>query len=549
MPYFARLPARPSVPQLHKQAKDLLREFRSGNTSAFERFRAPAYGNAVNLAGAQYVLAREYGFESWAKLKHHVEAIQPSSSPFYSIDADGALIVRGPLPTKNWDDICHIINERGITRLDSNGITDAGLERVARLRNLTRLDLGNSNLLTDEGLGYLARMPQLEELDLSGVHGQITDRGVEVLRSLPQLRRFRICWQPRVSDAGVAHLTFCEHLERVDLMGTYTGDGAIRALAGKPNLRYFKTGRQVTDAGLALLHNLPIFKTWENGIIRYGLMSAIAEPNHLLVDGPFSNAGVAGLIGLDGLFGLSFFWHAGGMTGAGLEPLKSLPHLGMLGCGGGLCDDTGMRHIAAMPHLRMLMAQGTVATDAGFTALSGSRNIEYIWGRECPNLTGIGFASLAEMPALRGLAVSCKQVDDAALALLPRFPALRELLPMDVPDEGFLHIGLCRRLEALWCMYCRDTGDAATEFIADLPDLKSYYAGQTRITDRSLDILGGMASLERIELRACPGITNAGVKALAGLPNLREIVLGGLTEVSRDVAFLFPSRMRVVLPD
>ena len=66
------------------------------------------------------------------------------------------------------------------------------------------------------------------------------------------------------------------------------------------------------------------------------------------------------------------------------------------------------------------------------------------------------------MPALKGLAVSCKFVDDAALASLPDFPALRELVPMDVGDDGFRHIGRCQQLESLILMYCRDTTDVAT---------------------------------------------------------------------------------------
>ena len=40
------------------------------------------------------------------------------------------------------------------------------------------------------------------------------------------------------------------------------------------------------------------------------------------------------------------------------------------------------------------------------------------------------------MPALRGLSVSCLNVDDEGLAALPRFPALRELMPMDVPEPA-----------------------------------------------------------------------------------------------------------------
>ena len=47
-------------------------------------------------------------------------------------------------------------------------------------------------------------------------------------------------------------------------------------------------------------------------------------------------------------------------------------------------------------------------------------------------------------------------------------------------------------------MYCRDTTDTATEHIAALR-LRYYYAGLTLITDRSLEILGRMTSLEQVE--------------------------------------------------
>jgi hypothetical protein len=204
-----------------------------------------------------------------------------------------------------------------------------------------------------------------------------------------------------------------------------------------------------------------------------------------------------------------------------------------------------MRHIAALPRLRMLQAQGAVATDAGFESLGRSDTIEYIWGRECPNLTGRGFAALAAMPALQGLGVSCKHVDAARLALLPRFPALRQLMPMDVDDAGFRYVGQCERLEHLWCMYCRNTTDVATTHIAALRKLKSYYAGQTKITDRSLDILAGMPSLEKIEFWNCAGITNAGVSRLAVLPDLREVIVDGCRQVTADAAAAFRPGVRV----
>src|SRR5262249_56922763 len=108
---------------------------------------------------------------------------------------------------------------------------------------------------------HLAGMPQVERLVLSEYPGgKLSDRSLEVLRHLPNLRSFEMTWQAGISDAGVSNLRFCEKLERVDLMGSPTGDGAIEALQGKPFLRSLSTGRLVTDEGLRLLKNIPQFK-------------------------------------------------------------------------------------------------------------------------------------------------------------------------------------------------------------------------------------------------------------------------------------------------
>ena len=94
-------------------------------------------------------------------------------------------------------------------------------------------------------------------------------------------------------------------------------------------------------------------------------------------------------------------------------------------------------------------------------------------------------------------------------------------------------------------MYCRDTGDVATGHIADLPALQRYYAGKTRITDRSLEILGRMSSLEVLQFWEIAGITNSGLAALAGLPRLREVSIEGATGITREGLAVFPDTVRV----
>ena len=644
---MSRLPHRPSLVQLRKRAKELLQQLRNGDPSAINRLRRykPNVSDPI-LADAQFVLAREHGFESWPKLVHHIHAVQSpeleqhgriaedlvavynsadvaaaarlndlfhstlnieqirdfirdklfnvpdterridnftlddaqlvvaqlygfqdwnelqqssnelesdlhsapfvlsSKLPYYRIDwSNNSIEPRQPMSKKDWQNVCGVIKELGLTAINSaNMIGDDDLEIISQLDQITSLNLDGSKRLTDKGLRYLARMPQLRELILGG---QITDEGLEALGHLRELRVFQMFWQDNITDKGIANLRFCDQLEEVDLLGCNAGDGAIAALAGKANLRRFKTGRNVSDDGLGLLHQFPAFKTLSTEEPKFGLMSFSAEPTNLLIDGPFTRKGLNNLRGLDGLFGLSFFWHTSGLRGDDLQVLDGLSNLVYLGCQDQLCDDDAMRHIAALPKLRMLMGQGTVATDEGFESFSRSQTIEYFWGRECPNLKGRGFVALSRMPALKGLAVSCKFVDDAALASVPDFPALRELMPMDVGDDGFRHIGRSKHLESLILMYCRDTTDVATGHITRMASLQKYHAGYTLITDASLEMLSRIESLEEISFEGCKFITDAGIPFLTTLPRLREISIGGCPKVTRSGVKGFSSGVRV----
>jgi hypothetical protein len=331
-------------------------------------------------------------------------------------------------------------------------------------------------------------------------------------------------------------------MPRQVLSATRSGDGAIAALAGNANLRYFRSGEAVTDAGIARLHDLPVFKTWQGGEPNLSLTGFDAGPTFLMLRGPFTNNGLAQLPGLDGLFALNVDSAHLAISGAGLAPLVNLPHLGWLAFD---AKDESMPYIAALPHLRFLMCQDTSAGDDGFVALSRSRSIEYIWGRRCHNLRRRGFMALAGMPALRALSVSCKNVDDVGLSALPDFPALEELMAMDVPDAGYRHIGRCARLESLVLMYCRETTDAATEHLPGLTRLKKYFASYNRITDRTPQILGGIDSLEEVTLDTWVGVTNEGIAHLARLPRLRAVNVSGMPRVTRDVIPHFPGRVTV----
>ena len=75
---MADLPDEPSYEQLRNQAKDLRRAVLAGEPGALaevaEHFPdAPA---PFPLYAAQLVVARRYGFPSWARLKRHVQVVE-----------------------------------------------------------------------------------------------------------------------------------------------------------------------------------------------------------------------------------------------------------------------------------------------------------------------------------------------------------------------------------------------------------------------------------------------------------------------------------------
>ena len=84
------LPSRPSLEQLKHQAKDLLKSYKASDPEAIQRIREnhPRHANASDaevrgarftLADAQLVIAQEYGFAAWPKLKAHVDSLTRES--------------------------------------------------------------------------------------------------------------------------------------------------------------------------------------------------------------------------------------------------------------------------------------------------------------------------------------------------------------------------------------------------------------------------------------------------------------------------------------
>lgn len=461
---------------------------------------------------------------------------------------------RATMTSGDWPRLLDLMRSMKIPGLAGGSqLTDDVLKQVRKIEHLTYLDLSDSRQVTDRGLAHLSECRYIEHLDVSGT--SISDAGLTVLRSFPNLRVFEARHLDTISDAGITHLGDAKRLERVNLMGTPTGDGAILALRNKGTLRELFLGNLVTDAGLPFLADVPSFATWSPRRVEMSLLSAQIHGTFLWLNlaSKVTNKGLKSFGQLPGLVGLSLFGSGSGafddsgsrVTPAGLEAFSTLEHLAWLGCTSRLCDDEAMRRVARIPGLRFLMCQDTIAGDDGFGAVAESSSIEFIWGRRSNNLTAAGFARLSGMPQLRGLAVGCRNVGERGLQMLPDFERLTEFMPIGVVDDGFRHIGRCERLEALHCMYCPTITDRATELIGGLPHLREYQAWGTQATDQTLCVLGTMRSIEQVRFTGCLFVTDAGLPALAQLPNLKSVALEGLPGVTVEGAAALPPHVRV----
>jgi HEAT repeat protein len=81
---MVQLPNKPSLEHLKSQAKHLLKAYRADDAETLQRIQTQlkkfSPSSRFLLADAQLVIAKEYGFSSWSKLKHCVEAARTKKS-------------------------------------------------------------------------------------------------------------------------------------------------------------------------------------------------------------------------------------------------------------------------------------------------------------------------------------------------------------------------------------------------------------------------------------------------------------------------------------
>ena len=128
------LPKNPQIEHLKKQAKSLLRDARANKPGAVERFRNLNLKGAPKLSDAQHAIAREYGFESWPRLKENLDSLTARA-------AEAAQSARKSLRDDNVEEFRRLLDRHPWFKANINDpVADFDSPLVTRARSAAMLD-------------------------------------------------------------------------------------------------------------------------------------------------------------------------------------------------------------------------------------------------------------------------------------------------------------------------------------------------------------------------------------------------------------------------
>lgn len=289
---------------------------------------------------------------------------------------------------------------RGTIRITAIGltqnerITNIGLERLAGLKSLLRLQLKDTGL-SDSGIENLRGLKTLEHLDLRGVF--VSDQGLAALRGLNRLREFWLS-SPDITDDGLETLAHFTELQTLMIGNMPISDEGLKHLSGLVKLTHLNLNSgQITNAGLKHLSNLPelyeldLSSTKVNGMGLRNLSGSTKLWCLRLQGCPVTDNGLKPLQKFTGLGQL--YLDGARVTGPGLEYLTALPGLSRLDLHNMSLKDEGLIHVAAMPNVNDLGLSGTPITDAGLEHLHKMSSLTHIH-LQGTQVTSAGVAAL-----------------------------------------------------------------------------------------------------------------------------------------------------------
>jgi len=127
---------------------------------------------------------------------------------------------------------------------DQRGITDKGLEHLSRLPNLKQLGISrihyvdpkmNKEYYTDKGLEFLSHCQTLETLGIGSIG--VTDAGMEHIAKLTNLKSLNVIGCDNITDRGLAKLSALKYLESLQIFEKGITVAGFNQLKSLPNIR------------------------------------------------------------------------------------------------------------------------------------------------------------------------------------------------------------------------------------------------------------------------------------------------------------------------
>ena len=121
--------------------------------------------------------------------------------------------------------------------------------------------------------------------------------------------------------------------------------------------------------------------------------------------------------------------------------------------------------------------------------------------------------------------VNCKITDESldTIAELKRLTTLCLDGNPEITDQGAVKIASLKELQSLARFNDCNVGDETCKTLASLSKLIWIGLGGTRVTDKGIDVLTSLKSLERLELHGCKRLTDQVLESLAKISSLTEL--------------------------
>jgi thiol-disulfide isomerase/thioredoxin/Leucine-rich repeat (LRR) protein len=447
--------------------------------------------------------------------------------------------------------------------LSGTSITDAGINHLTGLRRLTWIGLDqigskrNRDRLTDASLRVLAEIPTLEAVSLQESH--VTDAGMEYLARCKNLVYLGL-ERTDVGDDRIAQLQNLPHLQQLRVFAPTTNvsltNRALKSIGAIRSMRVLQfTSPKITDEGIAELSHLSNLETLRiggnltpAGLNQLGGMPLLATLNYQMRSGEFAGSAELGALSKnESLRDLSVAWkptpesfaaladlprleviaiqgeEVTNDTLAQLPQLKSLKRLWLWQCS---VNDDGFAGISKLPNLESLHIQGTLMTGRGLGQLTGLpiKTFEFHFDSQNEKLRTVrpDLRALSDFRQLRELRISGAGISRDDMPKFSRMDHLEQLTVLfPVDDEIAVQLG---GLSGLRTLVLKDSvlTDLGMRQIGNLRNL-NFLSMSGHFRDEGLNELKKLESLHQLSI-ASPYISASAVQSLNNaLPGLQML--------------------------